>query len=66
MPLLDLVSAFPVVMKNYLRGGSKTSQERDARRLRALLAREEVEALCAVINRPQFVLARLRQLAQVM
>ena len=25
-PLLDLVSAFPVVLKNYLRGGSKTSQ----------------------------------------
>jgi len=53
-PLLDLISAFPVVMKNYLRGaGSKASLERDERRLRALLAREEVEALSAVVNRPQ-------------
>ena len=64
MPILTLAAAFPVVMKNYLRGGSKASQERDARRLRALLAREEVDALSAVVNQPQFVLSRLRQLGQ--
>merc|ERR1740117_2104567 len=64
MPMLTLAAAFPVVMKNYLRGGSKASQERDARRLRALLAREEVDALSAVVNQPQFVLSRLRQLGQ--
>ena len=62
--MLTLAAAFPVVMKNYLRGGSEASQARDARRLRALLAREEVDALSAVVNQPQFVLSRLRQLGQ--
>jgi len=63
-PLLDLIAAFPVVMKVYLRGGSQASQQRDARRLENLLAKEEVAALNAVVNRPQFILSRLRQLAQ--
>ncbi|KAL1528610.1 hypothetical protein AB1Y20_009948 [Prymnesium parvum] len=63
LPMLSLIAAFPVVLKNYLRGGSKKAQARDARRLKALLAREENEALSAVVNQPQFVLARLRQLA---
>ena len=62
--MLTLAAAFPVVMKNYLRGGSKSSQERDARRLRALLAPQEVDALKSVINQPQYVIARLRMLGQ--
>ncbi|EOD22761.1 hypothetical protein EMIHUDRAFT_95402 [Emiliania huxleyi CCMP1516] len=45
-------------VKSYLRG------ERDSRRLKALLAPSEVLALDAVVNQPQYVLARLRQLAQ--
>jgi len=58
LPLLSLTAAFPVVVKSYLRG------ERDSRRLKALLAPSEVLALDAVVNQPQYVLARLRQLAQ--
>ena len=34
------------------------------RRLTSLLAKEEVAALSSVVNQPQFVLARLRALAQ--
>ena len=64
LPMLTLTAAFPVVVKNYLRGGSKSSQERDARRLRALLAPQEVDALKSVINQPQYVIARLRMLGQ--
>jgi putative membrane protein len=58
LPLLSLVAAFPVVMKTYLRG------ERDTRRLMALVAQEEVDALDRVENQPQFILMRLRSLAQ--
>ena len=58
LPILSLIAAFPVVMKTYLRG------KRDTRRLKALLAPQEIEALTAVVNQPQYVLARLRQLAQ--
>jgi hypothetical protein len=65
VPLLTLTAAFPVVLKNYLRGGGAKEQERDARRLRALLAPAEVNALTAVVNQPQYVLARMRMLAQV-
>jgi len=64
VPLLTLTAAFPVVLKNYLRGGGAKEQERDARRLRALLAPAEVNALTAVVNQPQYVLARMRMLAQ--
>ena len=64
LPLLSLTAAFPVVMKNYLRGGSSKSQERDVRRLKALLAPQEFGALSAVINQPQFIIARLQQLSQ--
>jgi len=64
LPMLSLIAAFPVVMKNYLRGGSEKAQQRDVRRLAALLASQEFEALTSVINQPQYVLARLRQLAQ--
>ena len=58
LPILSLIAAFPVVMKNYLRG------ERDTRRLNALLVPEEVQALNAVVNQPQYVLARIRLLSQ--
>ena len=58
LPILSLVAAFPVVFKSYLRG------ERETRRLKALLATQEAEALDQVINKPQYVLARLRQLSQ--
>ena len=64
LPMISLIAAFPVVMKNYLRGGTETAQKRDARRIKALLAAAEFEALSTVMNQPQFVLARLRQLAQ--
>lgn len=64
LPLLSLTASFPVVLKNYLRGGNEVSQKRDLRRLQSLLAPSEVAALSAVINQPQFVLARLRALAQ--
>ena len=57
LPLLSLIAAFPVVMKNYLRG------ERDTRRLKALLVQAEVQTLATVVNQPQYVLSRLRQLA---
>ena len=39
MPILTLTAAFPVVMKNYLRGGSAAMQERDRRRLKVRLLR---------------------------
>ena len=42
LPMLSLIAAFPVVMKNYLCG------ERDTRRLKALLVPEEVEAVSQV------------------
>lgn len=58
LPLLTLIAAFPVILKNYLRG------ERDVRRLKALLAPQEVAALAAVVNQPQYMLSRLRMLAQ--
>ena len=64
LPMLSLTAAFPVVLKNYLRGGNAAAQDRDSRRLKALLAREEFQALTSVINQPQFVLTRLRQLSQ--
>tara|TARA_B110001452_G_scaffold87505_1_gene71517 strand:- start:1263 stop:2045 length:783 start_codon:yes stop_codon:yes gene_type:complete len=64
LPLLSLTAAFPVVMKNYLRGGSKRSQARDVRRLKALLAPQEFAALSAVINQPHFVISRIQQLSQ--
>jgi hypothetical protein len=60
LPFLSLVAAFPVAMKSYLRA---TRDQSDRRRLRALLQQEEYDALSTVINRPQYVLARLRQLA---
>lgn len=60
LPFLSLVAAFPVAMKSYLRA---TRDQSDRRRLRALLQQEEYEALINVINRPQYVLTRLRQLA---
>jgi len=58
LPLLSLVAAFPVVLKNYLRG------ERDTRRLKALLAENECDALASVKHQPLFVLGRMRMLAQ--
>mmetsp|Transcript_71186 Transcript_71186/g.118310 ORF Transcript_71186/g.118310 Transcript_71186/m.118310 type:complete len:387 (-) Transcript_71186:87-1247(-) len=64
LPMLSLVAAFPVVMKNYLRGGSQSAQGRDMRRLKALLAKEEVAALSSVVSQPQYVISRLRQLVQ--
>ncbi|KAL3926104.1 MAG: hypothetical protein SGPRY_003460 [Prymnesium sp.] len=64
LPMISLVAAFPVVFKHYLRGGSAAGQARDARRLSALLADAEFAALTQVENQPQYVLARLRQLAQ--
>ena len=58
LPMLTLIAAFPVVMKSYLRG------QRDTRRLQALLVPQEIDAINNVVNQPQYVLSRLRQLAQ--
>jgi putative membrane protein len=57
-PLLSLTTAFPIVMKNHLRG------ENDAKWIRTILGKGEFNALSAVVNKPQYVLARLRQLAR--
>ena len=64
LPMLSLIAAFPVCLKNYLRGGSEQAQKRDARRLRALLLPEEAAALFSVMNQPLYVLTRLRALGQ--
>ncbi len=63
LPMLSLIAAFPVVLKNYLRGAQGDAAEmRDLRRVRSLLAAEEAEALSSVVNQPQYVLTRLRAL----
>ena len=64
LPLLSLVAAFPVCLKNYLRGGSEAALRRDVRRLRSLLLPEEAACLFSVDNQPLYVLARLRALGQ--
>ena len=64
LPMLSLIAAFPVCLKNYLRGGSDAAQKRDARRLRSLLLPEEAACLFSVDNQPLYVLARLRSLGQ--
>jgi len=64
LPMLSLIAAFPVCLKNYLRGGSEAAQKRDVRRLRALLLPEEADCLFSVDNQPLYVLARLRALGQ--
>ena len=64
LPMLSMIAAFPVVLKNYLRGGSAGQEARDGRRLKALLNGAEYEAMIGVVNQPQYVLQRLRQLAQ--
>ena len=65
LPMLSLISVFPVVLKNYLRSSQSDADEmRDLRRVRSLLAPEEAEALAAVNNQPQYVLTRLRALGQ--
>ena len=60
LPFLSLVAAFPVATKAYLRG---TSEKSDMRRLRALLQQEEYDALIPIVNKPQYILTRQRQLA---
>jgi ion channel-forming bestrophin family protein len=64
LPMLSLIAAFPVCLKNYLRGGSEGAQKRDVRRLRSLLLPEEAACLFSVDNQPLYVLARLRALGQ--
>ena len=64
LPMLSLIAAFPVCLKNYLRGGSEAAQKRDVRRLRSLLLPEEAACLFSVDNQPLYVLARLRTLGQ--
>ena len=64
LPILSLIAAFPVCLKNYLRGGSEAAQKRDVRRLRSLLLPEEASCLFSVDNQPLYVLARLRALGQ--
>ena len=64
LPMLSLIAAFPVCLKNYLRGGSEAAQKRDARRLKSLLLPEEAASLFAITNQPLYVLARLRALGQ--
>ena len=60
LPFLSLVAAFPVATKAYLRG---TREKSDMRRLRALLQQEEYDALIPIVNKPQYILTRQRQLA---
>jgi len=62
--MIALIAVFPVVLKNYLRGGSEQALKRDLRRVQSLLAPEEAEALASVLNQPQYVLTRLRALGQ--
>jgi len=66
LPMISLIAAFPVCLKNYLRGGSEVAQKRDVRRLRSLLLPEEAACLFSsgVVNQPLYVLARLRTLGQ--
>ena len=64
LPMLSLIAAFPVCLKNYLRGGSEAAQKRDVRRLRSLLLPEEADCLFSVDNQPLYVIARLRALGQ--
>lgn len=53
-PVLALLSAFPVVLKNYLRS------ERDTRNLKTVLSTAERGALDEIKNQPQYMLCRLR------
>lgn len=53
-PVLALLSAFPVVLKNYLRS------ERDTRNLKTVLSAAERGALDEIKNQPQYMLCRLR------
>ena len=55
-PLLRLLQAYPIVLKNHLRA------ERDTRALKKLLTEDEIDALGSVVHKPQFVLGRLRAL----
>ena len=64
LPMLSLTAAFPVCLKNYLRGGSEDAQKRDVRRLQNLLLPEEAACLFSVENQPLYVLTRLRSLGQ--
>jgi putative membrane protein len=57
LPILGLISAYPQVMMNYLKG------ERDMKTVETLTGKQEVDALKTVLNQPQYILARLRQLA---
>jgi len=56
-PILSLIIAFPFVTKSYLRSERKMDVLKD------LLCEEEFQALSGVVNQPQYVLFRLRQLS---
>mmetsp|Transcript_31024 Transcript_31024/g.56383 ORF Transcript_31024/g.56383 Transcript_31024/m.56383 type:complete len:465 (+) Transcript_31024:82-1476(+) len=57
-PILSLLNAFPVVMRNYILG------KRGTRKLKRLLVRQELDALSIAASQPLYVLSRLRQLSQ--